>query len=214
MSKEAIASTPGEGRLEDSIKEIFAPILRADGFKGSGRVYRRVVGELINVVDVQGSQWGGRFAVNLGIQPLAVPDLIGDRPDASKIVISKCEFTRRLAEGRVDQWWEYEPTRASMDRAIRQAASLYMAIGREMFAAMNGPASPILAARPEDLEAGRGGFQGFGSSSFRRSLVLARLRCAQERYAESRGFAELALAAHPGMSDRLREELVALAKER
>ena len=206
------ASNLGKGQLEDSIKEILAPILREDGFKGSGRVYRRVVGELINIVSVYSSRHGGQFAIHMGIHPLAVPDVLGNAANPAKMTESLCEFGRRLSEGTADQWWQHDTTRASMDRAVRQAASLYMNVGRPMFAALNSPTSPILNLSPNEFGSRQADFHGFGTTKFRKAVVLARLRHTQDRPAECRGFAEIALEAHPGMSAQLREELYDLVR--
>ena len=54
-------------RLESSIKDHLSPVLKSDGFLGSGRTFRRVSEDLIHVVEVQGSRFVGKFAVNLGI---------------------------------------------------------------------------------------------------------------------------------------------------
>jgi Domain of unknown function (DUF4304) len=124
-------STP---RLESSIKDHLSPILKSDGFVGSGRTFRRVSGDLIQVLQVQGSRYGGKFAVNLGIQPLSIPDVVGNAPDASKIKAELCEFRRRLSESkRAHQWWEHTASKQSMDTAVRAAAAVYAAVGRRLF---------------------------------------------------------------------------------
>lgn len=54
-----ITATP---RLETAIREHLAPVLRADGFRGTGRSFRRVVNGWVQVVNVRGSRYGDQFA--------------------------------------------------------------------------------------------------------------------------------------------------------
>ena len=61
-------------RLESSIRDHLAPVLRNDGFSGSGRTFRRVLGDLIHLCSVQGSRHGGELAVNLGIREAGQPE--------------------------------------------------------------------------------------------------------------------------------------------
>src|SRR5262249_40204830 len=119
-------------RLEASIRTHLAPVLRADGFMGTGRYFRQTAEGLIQVVQVQGSQYGGKFAINLAIHPVTVPDVLGGRPDPDAIKVELCEFRRRLTESGSDQWWEHEPTKESMDAAIEKAAAVYSTIGRRL----------------------------------------------------------------------------------
>lgn len=46
---------------------VFAPILKAQGFKKDGATWRKYYPETIGVVNIQGSQWGPQFYVNLGV---------------------------------------------------------------------------------------------------------------------------------------------------
>lgn len=74
----------------------------------SGRTYRRTRNGQIHVVNIQGSRYGGKFAINLAIQPVTIPDVLGNDPDSKKITESKCEFRKRLSESGEDQWWSYD----------------------------------------------------------------------------------------------------------
>ena len=64
-------------RIEDAWKEFINPVLRDADFKGSGRNFRRIAGEFVQCVNLQGASYGGSFAINIGIQRLA---MLGD-PD-------------------------------------------------------------------------------------------------------------------------------------
>jgi hypothetical protein len=166
-------------------------MLRADGFKGSVRNYRRVVGEFIHTVNIQGSRYGGQFAVNLGIHPLVLPDVLGNAPDPRKMVEPLCEFRGRLTPSGADHWWAHGTDRASMDQAVRDAAALFQREGRARFDRWSGPESPLHTLTPSTLPEFH--FRDFHSSLIRIAFVMARLRRAQGRRGECAGFAVYAL---------------------
>ena len=95
-------------RLESALRAYLVPVLREDGFSGSGRTFRRTRDGWVHVVNVQGSCRGGQFAINLGLQPLAVFHVLGELPDPKKITEPLCEFRRRLSDSGEDRWWTHE----------------------------------------------------------------------------------------------------------
>ncbi len=201
---------PALPRLEAALRDHLVPSLRADGFAGSGRTFRRVRHGWVHVVNAQGSRYGGQFAINLGLQPLSVFHVLGELPDPKKITEPLCEFRRRLSRDGVDQWWVHEPTIESMNAAARAANAMYETTGREMLAHVCQPELPFDSITPDVFAAGAFDFQGFGSTQVRMALVLARLRRAQGRFAESAGFAAIGLAS-VGTAVALRHELSELA---
>jgi len=201
-------STP---RLESSIRDFLSPVLESDGFFGSGRTFRRMSGDLIQVVQVQGSPYGGKFAVNLGIQPASIPDVAGNSPDATKIKAELCEFRRRLSEAKSDQWWDHAGSKESMDAAVRAAASVYATIGRTLFAQLSGPESPLHKVTPAQFEAGQYSFSGFGSTKVRMARSLALMRQSLGNLTDAGAFARIALA-NLGVAHGLRAELEALCR--
>jgi hypothetical protein len=193
-------------RLEGSIREHLAPVLRRDGFHGSGRTFRRVQNALIQVLSVQGSRYGGQFAINLAVQPCAIPDARGEEPDPKTIREELCEFRRRLSEEGADQWWKHEGTKESMDAAMRLAANVYVGVGRELLAKVASLESPLWHVSAKQFENGQFEFAGFGSTKVRMVLALARLRRAQGDVAAGREFASLGLQ-NIGNASALRHEL-------
>src|SRR5688572_8491753 len=163
-------------RLETSLRSHLLPHLKADGFAGSGRTFRRVINDWIQVVNVQGSHSGGQFAINMGLQPLRVPDVLGNDPDPKKITEPSCEFRRRLTESGADQWWKHDPTQASMDPAVIAAAELYVRVGRPLLNRAAERDSPVNSVTADDLKNGTFNFYGWGSTEVRMALVLARIR--------------------------------------
>jgi len=197
-------------RLESSIKDHLSPALKSDGFFGSGRTFRRISGDYIHVVNVQGSRYGGMFAVNLGIQPRCIPDVLGNSPDATKIREELCEFRRRLSETMSDQWWDHEGSKESMDAAVRAAASVYSTSGRRLFSELSGPESPLHKITPTQFEAGHHSFSGFRSTKVRMARSLALMRQSVGNLADASAFARIALA-NLGGAHALRAELEALS---
>ena len=196
-------------RLEASIRKYLAPVLRVDGFVGSGRSFRRHNEDFIQVVNVQGSRSGGRFAINLGIHPICIPDALGNSPEPLKITESSCEFRRRLSESGADQWWRHDGTTASMDEAIRQAAAIYQKVGRQLFSMVVAKDSPLLTSTPAQFTTGS--FFGFSTTKVRMARAFALMRRASGDLESSRGFALIALA-NLGQATALRKDLEELAR--
>ncbi|CAN7300750.1 DUF4304 domain-containing protein [Acidovorax sp. LjRoot117] len=178
--------------LEDAIRVHFAPLLRQEGFKGAGRTFRRVVDDTVHVVNVQGFYYGGRFAVNLGVQPLGLPYTGGGTVDPKKVTHEKCEFRDRLAEGNSVGEWDHDGTSESMAAAVTNAAGVFQRSGVPFFSQFSGPTSLLLTLQPgADIDAlGRYSF----GSSIRIAYAMARLRKLQCRLDESAKFAQWALA--------------------
>jgi len=193
-------------KLESSIRAHLQPRLKEDGFTGSGRTFRRVRGRLIQVVNVQGSRYGGQFAINLGMQPVDLPDILGKEPDQKKISEPDCEFRKRLSDDGTDQWWKHDSTVESMDSAVLAASDVYVRIGRPLLEFLSGPDSPIFTLTPSQMPAFRAALRGFGSTDSRMAWVLARIRKADGRIDEARELATYGLK-HVGMAVSLRAKL-------
>jgi hypothetical protein len=198
---------PTPPRLESAIRAAFAPLLRNDGFAGSGRRFYKCSGPWIQIITVQGSRYGGSFAVNLGIHFASAPDFAGNQPDPKKMNEAHCEFRRRLSESNADMWWKHEADQASMLSAVESAASMYSRLGPRYFelacAALNSITPAALASGNYDL-------QGFGSTKVRLALALSRIRKLEGRADDSRGFAAYGVE-HAGAAGFLMAELQALA---
>ena len=75
------------------LKQI-APHLRALGFRGSGQNYRKTEGDFVFVVNIQGSSSGDTFYVNLGAQPLFIPN--DEYVEPKDLKEYDCVFRRRV----------------------------------------------------------------------------------------------------------------------
>lgn len=101
--------------IDEVIKLGFADLLKAHGFKKSGRNWHRADGENWLIVNVQASSGNfgvsGKFTINLGIYMAAVASLAGERAISGKPKEMNSTIRERLgvlAYGR-DHWWAIEP---------------------------------------------------------------------------------------------------------
>ena len=180
-------------RIEDAWKEFINPVLRDADFKGSGRNFRRIAGEFVQCVNLQGASYGGSFAINIGIQPLAMLGDPDERVTKNSIKEIDCEFRRRATDGPFDQWWKYTQLVSSKKRAAQNAASVLKGFGLPVLDRMCSPESPLLTIDPVSFAAGIFDFQGFGLSKIRVALTLARMRKAAGDLSACRGFAQYGL---------------------
>lgn len=186
-------SSPRPWTLEKSVSVHFAPSLRKLGFTGSGRSFRRVSGDLIHVVQLQGSRYGGQFAVNLGLQPLGIFDVSGRLPDPRRVKDYECEFRQRLSESGSDQWWPHDDTKESMDAAVAEAARVYAQFGEDRFINQSSPGSPLFTVTAAQFERGEFNFSGFRSTRIRMTRTLAMMRFLAGQFDESKAFAQLGM---------------------
>ncbi|HKC02019.1 MAG TPA: DUF4304 domain-containing protein [Sphingomicrobium sp.] len=166
--------------IEDCWRDILAPIIRAEGFKGSGRHFRKSVGDFVLAANLQGSRWGGRFAINLGVRPLALlPEPAIE--SARKVKEIDCLMRDRLSPDEHDKWWDYADDVASMKSAASDAAEVFQARSNQQFEKMM---SFVATATPE-----------IASKAMPMVLAaLATLREQQGQIEDARGFARLAVA--------------------
>jgi hypothetical protein len=74
--------------------------LRAVGFRGSGQYFHKREGDFIFVVNFQGSRWGDVFYINLGAQPVFIPNEVGVDQEPKRLKEYQCIHRRRVG----DQW--------------------------------------------------------------------------------------------------------------
>lgn len=208
--------TAGSPSLAKAMQAKFAPSLRRDGFSGTGQRYWRVIGSQCQIVEAQGSRSGGKFAVNLGIQPMSVPLRSGNMADPKRMREMECMFRRRLAAQKGDQWWDYEPNQASIDTAVGEACAIYEQVGKRQLEGMAEPNSPINTVTAEAFAARAFNFNGFGNTGIMMAWTLAQMRKAAGNSAEAREFARVALgeigdgAGGSGLKAQLRELLASV----
>ncbi len=128
-------STDEKRVFMNCLREEFAPRLRDIGFKGSGQNFRRVTGDTINCINIQGNKYGGSCAVNLGLHLTFLPVNPGDElPNLKEVREVECEFRRRLAPGdKEDYWWKYKRFLSSPAKTVRHLAETYFRYGEPLF---------------------------------------------------------------------------------
>jgi Domain of unknown function (DUF4304) len=183
------------GRLVDAaLRSQWLPVLRNDGFRPSGRTFRRVHGDVIHVINIQGSRYGGQFAVNMGVHLSFLPDVLGAPVKPKAITEPQCEFRRRLAVDGVDQWWAHGSDQASIVAAIGGALDVYERYGRKQFGVLGAFPESFAAVTPSSLQSGATDLGGFRSPLVRMCLVFSRIRLHEGAKQSARQFAELGLA--------------------
>jgi uncharacterized protein DUF4304 len=92
--------------MREVLKKLGAS-LRAVGFRGSGQYFHKKKGDFIFVVNFQGSRWGDVFYVNLGAQPVFIPNEVGVGHDPKRLKEYQCIHRKRVG----DQWrWKMSDT--------------------------------------------------------------------------------------------------------
>ena len=116
--------------MDAALKAVLLPRLRAAGFVGSYPKLRRVVGDRLDLLDVQHSTSGGRFYLNIAQAP-AEGFVKGDEWLASfppeKLETGHCYGDRSRVNPKDSWWkrkhgWEYGPRTYDDPRPAREAA--------------------------------------------------------------------------------------------
>lgn len=134
--------------IENAWRDHLAPVIREMGFKGSGRNYRLAKDQFALAVNLQGSRYGGKFTVNLGIQPIVIPNAIRKTVDLKSFKEIECTFRERLSADGRDTWWSYTSEATSMIDAAQRAASLFRTNAMSQF---DDRMSFALTATPETV---------------------------------------------------------------
>jgi hypothetical protein len=139
------------------LRDNFGPELRRLGFKGSGQKFRRVHGEVINMINIQGYKYGGSVAVNLGLHLDFLPDsFTSEWPDLSKLREYDCEFRTRLTpRWRFDYWWKYDGLFRNPSRTAAHLVSTYLDRGEPQYAKFDATEKIASSISPKDIVAGR-----------------------------------------------------------
>lgn len=115
---------PASRMLNSYTKDAIAPVLLEAGFKASGRVFRRLSDEALQIVDIQSWKFNdsrrARFTIQVGV---CFPKLLAAvaeleayafyRPNLAKPGITECAIRRRLGmflNPPQDTWWTVSAT--------------------------------------------------------------------------------------------------------
>jgi hypothetical protein len=123
------------GRL---LRRDFVPIVCAQGFEPSGSVFRRVQGDRIDIVSLQGSRQRRQCCVNLGVHYPYLPPV--GRPSGTVASDGTfrhhdCAFRARLREpGEADHWWSYGTDDATAEASATSLVDTYKRCAELFFA--------------------------------------------------------------------------------
>jgi hypothetical protein len=117
------------------LAERFYPLLREEGFRGSGTTLRRVREAVVHIVNVQGSTSADGFYINLGAHLTFLPMEGGGVVVAGRLKEYECAFRDRLdpplprGSGR----WRYGRSPSDAEAAIVQVISEWRGKGQAFF---------------------------------------------------------------------------------
>lgn len=183
-------------RFHEHVKQILTPALRAEGFHVSGTTYRRSIGEVLHVVNLQGSTKGGQCCVNLGIHLTFLPAAGSSAVKETKTIEEMdCAFRRRLTPaGQSDAWWAYGECDSEASEAVRSILNLHQSVGAPYFRNFSRFPEDFGKVTPEMLTGNvelpfppAGTFVG-------QTLSLSRIAMRIGRPTDARVFAEIGLA--------------------
>jgi hypothetical protein len=183
-------------QFHSQVKEVLKPALIADGFRASGTTYRRKLGEVIHVINLQGSMYGGKCCVCLGIHLAFFPMVGSNKPcDSSEIKEPECEFRSRLKpEGQSDYWWGYGGTESEARASAESILRLYRDVGVPYFKAFSKFPDDFVRVTPTMLSSSASLPFPSSYTIVRRVLALSRIALHTGRIADAKAFAEIGLA--------------------
>lgn len=93
--------------LDRWLDEVVGSAVRARGFVGTRRRYKRANGDIVCLIAVQGSTGNvlGRlkFTINYGVVHLGIASTI--RNERPRLRVEDCDIRRRTSNARGDLWW-------------------------------------------------------------------------------------------------------------
>jgi hypothetical protein len=195
-------------RFHQLLNRDFSPLLRADGFKGSGNSFRPVKGERIDVIGVQGSRSGGECCVNLGAHFSFLPSEGGGRvTDPKKFREYDCTFRGRLHEATEgDHWWTYGTSDAEAEASLADLIDLYARRGGLFFTRFEPFPDVFERIMPADIVDGDLSKMPAAMTLPYAAMILARIMNHLGHGEKCRQFAEAGLL-HVGRAASLQWEL-------
>lgn len=196
----------------------FFPRLRTMGFKGSGQNFRRVLGDVIHAINIQGNRSGASCIVNLGVHVAYLPPMAEKHVEPWNYKVIDCEFQGRIVDPSTRDWWKYGYTPREAEESARSLIATYFAEAEPKFKHY-GTVAPFLSAmeckaceaavRPPVL-----GGVDFGPLPARAALITARIHRHTGNNLEARRFAQMGLRKIKGdVGIALKQELESLTDD-
>lgn len=194
----------------DLVKTQFAPMLRTDGFKGSGRTFRRIGSGCVHLVNLQTSMSGGQCAVNLAIEFAFLPGV-----DATGIQQHECDFRRRLCPDPIksDYWWDFGDGGSSTRESVSHLIETYVRVGVPFFSRFGELPGVYADITTEDLRTPSKDKLPGGTTEVRYALKLAQMWLHLQQPAKAKDFIHFGLATCGPMATGIRGQLKKLLNE-
>jgi hypothetical protein len=110
------------------------PILRAEGFRGSGATLRRIQLPVIHVFNFQASSGGECCYINLGCHLNFLPTEGGGVCDPKKIAESSCAFRERVDPPAGSAFgWQYGASESAAKDSVAALVEYWRCYGRPFF---------------------------------------------------------------------------------
>jgi hypothetical protein len=181
-------------RFHQLLKRDFSPLLRSDSFKGSGNSFRRLKGDRIDVIGIQGSHYGGVCCVNLAVHFTFLPsESCGRVTDPKKFKEYDCTFRGRLYETGGDHWWSYGTSDAEAEASLSDLIDMYKRRGALFFAKFEPFPDVFERITPEDIDACDLSKMPAAMTVPYAAMILSRIMKHLGRHERSREFAEAGL---------------------
>jgi hypothetical protein len=115
-------------------KKLF-PVLKAEGFEGTGQTLRRIDGPVIHVFNVQGASGGKACYLNLGAHLAFLPTEGGGQVAPEAIEESHCVFRDRMDPPPGEAFgWAYGTSKEQAEESVEFIVSEWSGPGRAFFA--------------------------------------------------------------------------------
>ena len=203
-------------KFYEQLKEEFVPLLRKEGFQGSGQNFRRVTGDLINAINIQNNKNGESCCVNMGIHFTFLPCCWNSStyPDLNKIKEVDCEFRSRLVRDReMDSWWYFkgEGLFGSVGKNVSDLCNTFTEVGLKYFEAYNSIENVASAVTLDNVKQSQQLKIAGRLTPVRAALTMARIYEYTGNEELKRAYAEVGLQML-GNSKALKKDLEFLAK--
>lgn len=115
-----------------SLSTRFYPILRAEGFRGSGSTLRRIDSPVIHIFNFQGSSGGERCYLNLGVHLTFLTTPGESEINVNSLKESQCAFRSRLPPPN-GFGWSYGSSVTEMEEVIESISEPWSDDGHQFF---------------------------------------------------------------------------------
>lgn len=197
-------------RFQNLLKRDFFPLLRSEGFRGSGTTFRRMNGDRFDIINIQGSRYGGQCCLNLAVHFSFLPSLGGSQSaDPKKLKDTDCAFRIRLGESTEGRWWCYGSTDGETESSVASLIELYKSNGAAFFSRFEPFPEVFEKITPDEIDAGDLSQMPASYTQVFSAITMARIMKHIGKIDRCRAFADVGLR-NLGKASGLKTELQTL----